>query len=182
MRITTISIITGMVAALSLAASVGLAESESQEQLFELAEVPDKPEAADFTLPDTDGNEHTLSSYRGKPVILNFWATWCRPCRAEMPALQRAWEKVRGEGVMLLAVNMGDRPDWIPKFREALSVQLDFPILLDPRNTLAKPWAIKGLPLTYIIDPEGRLVYYASGEREWDDQAILEKVLALKSE
>jgi peroxiredoxin len=169
-------------ASLALAGSISFAESESQSQSLELSEVPDRPEAVDFTLSDTDGNEHTLSEYRGKPVIVNFWATWCRPCRQEMPALQRAWEKVRGEGVMLLAVNMGDRPDWIPKFRAAISTELDFPILLDPRNTLAKPWVIKGLPLTYIIDPEGRLVYHASGERKWDDPAILEKVLALKSE
>jgi peroxiredoxin len=167
---------------LAVLVSVVGADEPGASQMFELTELPDRPQGQDFSLLDTEGRTHRLSDYRGKPVILNFCATWCRPCRQEMPALQRAWDALRDQGVVLLAVNMGDREEWIPKFRASFPVDFTFPILLDRKSALAKDWSVKGLPVTFIIDPEGRIVYWAAGEREWDSPAILDKVLALKNE
>ncbi len=161
-------------------ANVASQESDTQDR-HALTEVPERPAATDFSLKDTEGNIHTLSQYLGKPVVINFWASWCRPCRQEMPALQRAWEKLKGEGAMVLAINLGDKEEWIPKFRASFSMTFDFPILVDKKASLAKDWSVKGLPLTYVIDAEGKVVYVAAGEREWDSPVVIEKILALKN-
>ena len=146
----------------------------------ELTTVPDKPMAPDFNLPDTEGDTHRLSDYRGQVVIVNFWAVWCAPCRKEMPSMQRAWEQVRDQEVTLLAVNWGDSEEDIAKFKEKYPV--DFPLLLDEDKSLPEQWGVKGLPTTFVVDPEGRLVYRIVGEREWDDPELLAQVLALKEQ
>ena len=138
-----------------------------------------RPEAPDFSLPDTKEKIHTLSEYRGTPVIVIFWATWCKPCREEMPSLQRAWEYLRDHGVMVLAINIGDRKEWIPKFRKKMPVELDFTILLNKDSTELKKWGLKGLPSGLIVDADGRIAYRAIGALEWDEPSVLETVLAL---
>jgi peroxiredoxin len=143
-----------------------------------LTRLPEPKPAPDFTLEDTQGNTHSLSDYRGKVVILNFWATWCRPCRKEMPSMQRAWEQVRDQGVVLLAVNWEEDKETIAVFTDKYPV--DFPILMDKDGSVAKQWEVKGLPTTYVIDPQGQAVYRVVGEREWDDPELLETVLALR--
>lgn len=129
-----------------------------------------------FALEDMHGNTHTLADYRGKVVVVNFWATWCPPCIKEMPSLERAWKQWRGEGIQVLAINMGDLPAAIEGFLQRYPVT--FPVLLDKDVTVAKAWRVRGLPSTFIVDANGQRVWQAIGEREWDDPALLEQVRA----
>ncbi len=139
----------------------------------------DKPfPAPDTVLMDMDDKPHKLSDYRGKPVIVNFWATWCPPCRAELPSMNRAWAKLKDDGVQMLAVNMAESEDTIFPFTG--DYPIDFPILLDSNGEYAINWHVKGLPTTYIVDPDGQVVYQAVGGREWDNEEILDVVRSLK--
>ena len=140
--------------------------------------VKGKPPALDFSLPDMDGEMHKLSDFRGKTVIVNFWATWCPPCREEMPSMERAWQKIKDDGMAMIAINVGEDEDTI--FQFTASYPVTFPLLLDQDSEVVEPWGVRGLPTTYVVDPQGRVVYRAIGGREWDDPALLDKVRALK--
>jgi len=142
-----------------------------------LSPIPENPPAPDFVLQDVEGNPHRLADFRGKPVVLNFWATWCAPCRAEMPSMQRAHESVADEGIAIVAINVGDDADSIQRF--LAEVPVDFPLPMDTDMKVVQAYAARGLPTTFVIDPDGRLVYSAAGDREWDDPKILDQVRAL---
>ena len=144
-----------------------------------LVPLPKKPKAPDFETMDLEGNTHRLSDYRGQVVIVNFWATWCPPCRAEMPSMQRAWEALRPEGVVLLAVNMGEKREAVAEFLE--NNLIDFPLLLDGGMVVSSGWPVQGLPTTYVVDPQGRAVYAAAGMREWDAPVVLGQIRSLKN-
>ena len=143
-----------------------------------LTPVEGAPAAPDFNLPDMDGDALRLSDLRGKVVIVNFWATWCPPCREEMPSMQRAWEQIRAEGILMLGINVGEDEDTI--FQFTADYPVDFPLLLDADSSVTGRWPVRGLPTTFVVDPAGRLVYQAIGSREWDDPDLLAKVRALK--
>ena len=143
-----------------------------------LTPIPGKVPAPDFGLQDTNGKMHRLSDYRGKPVIINFWTTWCPPCREELPSMNRAWHLLKQEGIAMLAINMGEDEDTI--FLFSADYPTDFPILLDQSGEVIEQWPVKGLPTTYIIAPDGSIAYRAIGSREWDDKALLDIVRALK--
>ncbi len=143
-----------------------------------LTSLLDKPRAPDFQLSDVDGNIHHLSDYRGRVLIVNFWATWCPPCRAEMPSMQRAWEKLQQEGIMMLAVNVGEDEDTI--FQFTANYPVEFPLLMDLDSKIIGQWPVRGLPTTFVVDPQGRLTYRAIGGREWDKTELLEQVKALR--
>ena len=142
-----------------------------------LTPITGKPSAPDFHLNDADGNTHRLSDYRERVVIVNFWATWCPPCRAEMPSMQRAWEQLQAEGIMMLAINVGEDEDTI--FQFTASYPVDFPLLMDLDSKVTGAWPVRGLPTTFVVDTQGRLVYRAIGGREWDDPDLLKAVRAL---
>jgi len=158
---------------------MGLATMAAAEQQG-LTALPDRPEAPDFTLPDVDGDSHRLSDYRGKVVIVNFWATWCPPCRKEMPSMQRAWERTKDEGILMLAVDVGEDEDTVFAFQGQTPV--DFPLLLDQDSAVTTAWPVRGLPTTFVVDTQGRLAYRAVGGREWDDPALLSTVRDLLKE
>ena len=143
-----------------------------------LTALEDRPLAPDFELKDLDGNSHQLSDYRGKVLIINFWATWCPPCREEMPSMQRAWQKLEPEGIRLLAINVGEDEDTI--FQFTANYPVEFPLLMDLDSTVIGEWPVRGLPTTFVVDPQGRLAYRAVGGREWDDEELLAPVRALK--
>ncbi len=144
-----------------------------------LTAVPDKPAAPDIALADAGRKLHRLSEQRGKVVLVNFWATWCPPCRREMPSMQRAWEKLKGERFAMYAVNVGEDEDTIFGFTFSTGVELTFPILLDRDARVIKAWPVIALPTSFIVDPQGRIVYRAVGGREWDDPSLLEKIREL---
>jgi peroxiredoxin len=116
--------------------------------------------APDFTLTTLDGGEINLTSLRGTPLLINFWATWCEPCRIEMPDLQRFYESHRASGLRILAVNLGETPDIIRQWVDDLG--LTFDIVLDPQQSLAALYQIRGQPSTYVISAEGIItsIYY----------------------
>ena len=143
-----------------------------------LTAIPGRPAAPDFTLKDPEGRTQRLIDYRGKPLILNFWATWCPPCREEMPSMQRAYEALKVDGIALVAINVGEDVDTIDQFMEDEPV--DFPLPMDTDAKVAQSYPMKGLPASFVIDPQGRLVYSAMGNREWDDPKLLDLVRALK--
>jgi peroxiredoxin len=142
--------------------------------------LPDRPVAPAFDLAGLDGKRIALKDFRGKPVIVNFWATWCPPCRAEMPSIQRAWEAVKDDGIAVIAVNVGEDAEIVAQFKA--EYPLEFPLAMDKDFSAVQSWPVKGLPTTFVLDPEGRLAYEATGSREWDDPKLLDLVRALKSD
>ncbi len=143
-----------------------------------LTPMKNTPNAPAFKLIDMDDAVHKLADYKGKPVIINFWATWCPPCREELPSMNRAWKKVKDEGIEMLAINVGEDEDTI--FAFSGEYPIDFTVLLDESGKEISKWPIKGLPTTFVLDPDGKIIYQAIGGREWDDDKLLDMVRALK--
>ncbi len=132
-----------------------------------------QPVDPDFKLPDLQGRHFSLQDYRGKPVIVNFWATWCPPCRAELPSMNRAWKKISGE-IAMIAINVGEDEETIKRFLQ--DYPIDFQLLLDKNASSIQQWPVRGLPTSFVISPQGNIHYQAIGEREWDSEQLLQKV------
>ena len=117
--------------------------------------------AEDFRLTDLDGKSQSLSQYRGKIVLVNFWATWCKPCTTEMPAMQATYDKLRDKGFVVLAVNELEDD---AKVREHIKQYgHTFPVLMDRDNKVANQFGVFGLPVSVFIDQEGRVQEYIKG-------------------
>ncbi|MDX1697346.1 MAG: TlpA disulfide reductase family protein [Thiohalobacterales bacterium] len=145
-----------------------------------LSAIPGEVMAPDFELTDTEGRVHRLSDYRGKTVIINFWTTWCPPCREEIPSMNRAWHKMKQDDVVILAINMGESDDTI--FIFTADYPADFPLLMDEDGAVIEQWPVKGLPTTYVVAPDGRIAYRAIGGREWDEPGLMDRIRALGSQ
>jgi peroxiredoxin len=118
-------------------------------------------EVEDFRLTDLDGNQQSLSQYRGKIVLLNFWATWCKPCTTEMPAMQASFDKLRDKGFVVLAINELEDD---AKVREHIKTYgHTFPVLMDRDNKVANQFGVFGLPVSVFIDQQGRVQEYIKG-------------------
>jgi len=109
--------------------------------------------APPFTLNDLEGRLVNLADYHGKPILLTFWATWCEPCKKEMPEIQAAYEQHMDQGFVVLAVNFGENPDPVRSF--AHHGRLTFPILLDPSVKVASRYGVVSLPVSFFIDSNG---------------------------
>ena len=125
---------------------------------------PPKVEAPDFTVENADGEEVKLSDYVGKPIVLNFWASWCSPCKSEMPEFNAAWEELEGE-VQFLMVNMTDGArETVESAREYVEGEgFTFPVLFDTKSEAAIAYSAYSLPTTYFIDAEGYVTARAVG-------------------
>jgi peroxiredoxin len=118
-------------------------------------------QAEDFRLSDLDGKSQSLSQYRGKIVLVNFWATWCKPCTTEMPAMQAMYDRLRDKGFVVLAVNELEDD---AKVREHIKQYgHTFPVLMDRDNKVANQFGVFGLPVSVFIDQEGRVQEYIKG-------------------
>ena len=138
-----------------------------------------KPAPA-LKLADLDGKVHDLASLKGKVVLINFWATWCPPCRREMPSMARLQQALAGEPFVVLAVDVGEDADTIEAFTSQLVDTVPtFPILLDTRSHAMQAWKVAGLPTTYLVDPRGRVVASAVGGREFDHPDIVRAIRVL---
>ena len=140
--------------------------------------VKDKPAAVDFQLKDMNDKIHHLSDYRGQVVIVNFWATWCPPCRFELPSMEKAYHELQKQDVVMLAINVGEDADTIFSFTADYPVS--FPLLLDKDASVIKQYPVIGLPTSYIINPKGQLVYRVIGTRDWTDPKLLKTILSLQ--
>ncbi len=136
--------------------------------------------APDFTLNDMDDEAHTLSDYHGKVVLVNFWATWCPPCRKEMPALEALYKKLGTEKFAVLAVNQWEDPDHVFTYTGDLNVFPSFPILFDPESAISEEYGVKGLPTSFLIDKKGQLAYRAVGGRDFDHPEVEKLILELQ--
>ena len=110
-------------------------------------------EAPDFVLPSLDGEEIALSDYRGKPVLLNFWATWCSPCRIELPHLVSAYRGYADKELVVLAVDVGEHPSRVADF--AFRFEVSLPVLLDVSGETASLYQVRAFPTNFLIDREG---------------------------
>jgi peroxiredoxin len=129
--------------------------------------------AEDFQLADLAGKQQSLSQYRGKVVLVNFWATWCKPCTTEMPAMQATYEKLREKGFVVLAVNELEDEQ---KVREHIQQHgHTFPVLLDRNNQVANQFGVFGLPVSVFIDEKGVVREYIKGGL-LTEQVILDTV------
>jgi thiol-disulfide isomerase/thioredoxin len=155
-----------------LVAAVVHAAGEDPELSTTLTSV-DPIEAPDFTLNDMDGKPHTLSALRGNVVLVNFWATWCPPCRKEMPSLEFLYAKFSGKAFRVLAVNQWEDADHVFSYMGELNVFPSFPILFDPQSQVSELYGVRGLPTSFLIDPEGRIIYRAIGGREFDHPDVV---------
>jgi len=133
--------------------------------------------AEDFTLPLASGQTFRLSDHRGQVVFLNFWATWCPPCREEMPAMERLYRRQKGAGFVLVAVSVDADPSVVAPFLQAHG--LTFPVALDPKMDLANGYGVRALPSSFLIDRQGNLRAMALGPRHWDGEisnALIERM------
>jgi thiol-disulfide isomerase/thioredoxin len=128
-------------------------------------------------LMDMDGNSTDLKQLRGKWVFVHFWASWCGPCRRELPRLQVLPERLDPERFAMLLINTAEDEDTVFTFLAAVAPELN--TLLDKDGLATEAWQPRGLPATYLVDPAGRVQYQALGGRPWDDKAYLDFLTAL---
>ena len=123
---------------------------------------PRPSEAPDFELELLDGGTLTSDELKGEPVVLNFWASWCEPCREEMPAFERMWRRYRDAGIRIVGVNIQDSKEGAEGFLE--EVPVSYPIALDPTGDLASELGVRGLPQTFFIDEDFRFEKISADE------------------
>ena len=123
------------------------------------------------------GQPLSLDDFRGRTVIVNFWATWCEPCVAEMPALERLRKRLAGQGVEVIAVNYEENAGRIRSFTERLG--LTFPIVRDHDGATRTAWHVEMFPTSFVVGPDQRVVWRAAGEIDWDDPRIEAQVRTL---
>lgn len=111
--------------------------------------------APDFKLQTAGGDWVQLSDFRGQPVILNLWASWCPPCKAEMPSMQSVYEQYHSQGLVVLAVNMTTQDNLQDALQFIKTAQLSFPILLDENGEVGRLYQMRALPTTFFIRPDG---------------------------
>jgi peroxiredoxin len=128
-------------------------------------------------LADPEGKVHRLSDYRGKAVLVNFWATWCAPCRAEMPSLERLRRSLEGRPFAILAVNVGESGRVAREFAQQLPVE--FQVLLDRDTRTAKAWGARVLPASFVVGPDGAIRYSHFGDLDWSSEAVRLRIEAL---
>jgi thiol-disulfide isomerase/thioredoxin len=124
--------------------------------------------APGFVLQDMDGEPHALKDYRGQVVMVNFWATWCPPCRREMPSMEALYRKFHPDGFSVLAINEWEDPELVFPYMGQLSVFPTFPILFDREGEVSVAYQVKGLPTTFLLDRQGRIVFRAVGGRDFN--------------
>jgi peroxiredoxin len=136
--------------------------------------------APDFQLADVTGTLHRLQDQRGKVVFLNFWATWCVPCREEMPLMEQLSQAMRQQPFVMWAVNLQESREQVAGFMT--ENRLHFPALLDTDSTVTTLYKVRGLPMTYLIDCTGNMVGLVMGPRKWTNEATQALLTAMFEE
>ncbi|RMG02893.1 MAG: TlpA family protein disulfide reductase [Nitrospirae bacterium] len=126
-------------------------------------------DAPSFRLNDLNGNEVTLSAFQGKVVLINFWATWCGPCKREMPGLEEVFKRYKNQGFTVIAVSIDSEKSAILNFLK--SIPLSFPILHDPKIEVSKRYKVYAYPTSFLIDRKGIIREKFIGEENWLDES-----------
>lgn len=134
----------------------------------------EKNKAPDFSLKDLNGKHVTLSSLKGKVVLLNFWATWCPPCISEMPVFNRLYKEMRGRGLEVVAISADRSEGYLRDYTSKHN--LDFRVLYDESREVVKLYKVFSMPTTFLIDKNGVIVEKFFGEYDWTDQEIKKKI------
>lgn len=134
----------------------------------------------DLALNALAGDRQNLNDYKGKVVLVNFWATWCPPCRREMPSMQRLKEKMSGRSFVMLGVDSAEQREEVEDFLK--TVKVDFPILLDPDSVATRRWKVFALPTSFLVDRNGKVRYSISGPTEWDEGEAMKLIESLLQE
>ena len=144
----------------------GLAAQEINYKLVpNLQQMKDRSPTPDFTLPDPAGKKVSLKDFRGKLVMLNFWATWCVPCREEMPTMERLYQEFKNRGFVIVAVNVKDKKTDALAFIKEL--KLTYPVVFDPEGEVGLLYGAWALPATYLIGPKGEGLARMWGPADW---------------
>jgi thiol-disulfide isomerase/thioredoxin len=166
----------------ALLPGVAVAQMALPDLTHALTALNPRPPASNFTLKDLDGKTHALADYQGRVVLVNFWATWCPPCRREMPSMERLYQTLKKEAFVVLAPNQWENDELVFGFTGQLEPAPTFPILLDEKSAIPHEWGVKGLPASFIVDKQGRVAYRAMGGREFDHPEIEKKLRELMAE
>jgi thiol-disulfide isomerase/thioredoxin len=158
-----------------------IAGASPAQRAFAVAGVPVLQKAQpvfDFTAPLASGGTLNIQELSGKVVFLNFWASWCGPCRAEMPSMEKLYQKFKPQGLEMLAINYVEKPETVRAFMR--EHKLSFPAGLDISGKITTGlYGVTAFPTTYIIDREGRIIVRVIGSRQWDTPEIMAAFAAL---
>jgi thiol-disulfide isomerase/thioredoxin len=130
-----------------------------------------------LALRDVEGRPHRLEDFRGKVVLVNFWATWCEPCREEMPSMNRLRAALAGRPFEVLAVNLAESEPRIRRFME--QVPLEFTVLMDRDSATAKAWRARVLPVSFLIGADGGIRYSVLGGIDWTEERVRKAILEM---
>jgi len=130
-----------------------------------------------FNLVDMKGQKHSLSDYRDNIVLVQFWATYCTPCRKEMPTMNNLIKKMDGKPFKIVTINMAESKPDVEKFLN--EVPVDFPVLLDSDGVILSQWKVFAAPANFILDKKGNIIFTLYGGIEWDSDDMVKKLTAL---
>lgn len=163
-----------------------LSSDKKSDRLYRdlgVLKVPRIAPPVDFKLKDIKGKSVRLSDFRGKVVFLNFWATWCPPCKYEMPSMQKLYDKLRHKNFAMVAVDLQEPVSRVKDFIK--KYELNFTVLLDSEGDVGRQFGIRSIPSTFILDKEGGIIGKIFGPREWDGKEAVdffEHLMAIEKE
>ncbi|MBN9671937.1 TlpA disulfide reductase family protein [Roseibium aggregatum] len=162
-----------------LAVTAGRAQAGEEElHKLGLARPPFAIDDPVLNVPDLAGAVHRIEDYRGKTVVVSFWATWCPPCRKELPTLAGLSRELAPDRFAVLAVNIGDNQNKIQSFLDRIDHD-GLPVLMDKSGKLSGKWYLRGMPVTYVVDGSGDVILAAIGERVWDSPEMIAALTSL---
>lgn len=174
---------TGIVLLFLLASTINAlpplpADETSVVTAMGLSQIKGAPALIDFEVKDLKGQSVKLSSFKGKVVLLNFWATWCPPCRQEMPSLEKLYQSMRGnQDFVIVTVDLQEEASVVKEFLSKNAYH--FPVFLDATGAASGPYSVEAIPTTYVIDRAGRVIGGVQGAHEWDGPATQAGILKL---